>query len=229
MKRPSLGISLRSPLTLRNAFLFPIQNRAARRDVLCGALLLLLPGIGWMLNMGHRLRLVHRMHRDKPPWPAWDRYGQLFCHGALTTLVIVVFQLPGALLGLVAARHGGMMLWVVGAAVYACGLFLLPGFMTFYARDYDARELLDVPRAVRRVLGGGRAYLHAWGIVLVATAVSFFGLLVLGGGFLVTSVWLWQVAAFCFARVFSERHGLFVASGDSFDAVEPDAVNRPGP
>lgn len=41
-----------------------------------------------------------------------------------------------------------------------------------------------------------------------ALGLSFLGLLALGVGFLVTSVWFWQVAGFSFARVFSQKHGL---------------------
>ena len=41
--------------------------------------------------------------------------------------------------------------------------------------------------------------------------VSFVGLLGLGVGFLFTSMWFWQVAAFCFATVFTRRFDLDAA------------------
>ena len=69
--------------------------------------------------------------------------------------------------------------------------------------------MFDPARALRRVRQGGRAYWHAWGITLAALAVSFVGLLGLGLGFLVTSVWFWQVAGYSFATVFSQRFDLF--------------------
>jgi hypothetical protein len=38
--------------------------------------------------------------------------------------------------------------------------------------------------------------------------LSFGGLLILGVGFVFTSVWFWQVAAFSFATVFTQRFEL---------------------
>ena len=56
-------IGLSTPLRLGTAFRFPLQHQLARRELLWGAfLLLVLPGIGWLLNMGHRMvrRAGHR-------------------------------------------------------------------------------------------------------------------------------------------------------------------------
>ena len=63
-------------------------------------------------------------------------------------------------------------------------------------------------RALRRCVEGGTAYCHAWLITLCALVVSLGGLLALGVGFLLTSVWFWQVAGFSFASVFTRRFGL---------------------
>lgn len=41
-----------------------------------------------------------------------------------------------------------------------------------------------------------------------AMALSFLGLLAGGVGFVFTSVWFWQVAAFSFATVFTQRYDL---------------------
>jgi hypothetical protein len=55
---------------------------------------------------------------------------------------------------------------------------------------------------------GGAAYWRAWLITLAALTISFVGLLALGVGFLVTSVWFWQAAGFSFASVFTRRFEL---------------------
>lgn len=95
----------------------------------------------------------------------------------------------------------------------ACVLLLfaavaIPGYMTHYCRSYDAREIFDPFRAFNRILQGGRLYWKAWAIALCALAISFLGLLALGIGFLVTSVWFWQVAGFSFASVFTQYFAL---------------------
>lgn len=205
----SAPINLHSPLTLRNAFLFPVQHRAARRDLLIGGLLLLvLPGIGWILNMGHRLRIVNRMQRSQDPHPAWHDFGGLLWHGSVTGLLIFAMQFPAILFAAAAWLLDAPIVYVPAAMACLCGTFLLPGFMTFYARNYDINELLRLGSALRRVRGGGTDYLHAWLIALAAMAASFLGLLAFGIGFAVTSVWFWQVAAFSFANVFSHQHQL---------------------
>lgn len=61
---------------------------------------------------------------------------------------------------------------------------------------------------MRRVFQGGRSYWHAWMIALLALACSFVGLIGFGVGFLITSVWFWQVAGFSFATVFTKTFNL---------------------
>jgi hypothetical protein len=80
--------------------------------------------------------------------------------------------------------------------------------MTHYCHSLDAREIFNPLRALRRVFEGGSSYWHAWLITLAALACSFLGLLAFGIGFLVTSVWFWQVAGFSFATVFTKKFGL---------------------
>jgi hypothetical protein len=203
------SVDLQSPFTLKNAFLFPIQNERARGEVLWGAvLLILLPGVGWLLNMGHRIRLVHYMHRGNSPWPAWNEYMDLLKHGLITFGGMVYYYLPGKILA-------GLSLYIQSYAVGLLAVVLLllatlaiPGFMTHYCVHYDPSEIYNPIRAMKRVWEGGADYWKAWGIALLALLLSFTGLLFFGVGFLVTSVWFWQVAGFSFATVFSQKFQL---------------------
>ncbi|MDF1665330.1 MAG: hypothetical protein P1V97_26450, partial [Planctomycetota bacterium] len=69
-EEPTQSIDLRTPLTLSSSFCFPLQSKAARREVIIGGLWLLVPIFGWLMNMGHRIRFVHNMHCGRPPFPA---------------------------------------------------------------------------------------------------------------------------------------------------------------
>ena len=200
---PPQRIDLRTPLSLKSAFAFPLQMRESRKEVLIGAALLLLPGIGWLLNMGHRIQMVHNMQTGVSPWPSWSGYGRLLKYGTITFPGMVEYFLPAVavtLLGVAAILLG------VGATA------AIPGYMSHYCQRFDAREVFHPARALRRVRQGGRAYWRARGITLTALAISFVGLLALGLGFLVTSVWFWQVAGFSFATAFSRRFDLFDAT-----------------
>jgi len=202
-------IDLRTPLSLRLAFAFPLQTREARKEVLIGAALLLLPGLGWLLNMGHRIQMVHNMQAGVSPWPSWRGYARLLKYGTVTFLGMVEYYLPAIVVGLLARRRDSMALLVVAVLLGAGATAAIPGYMSHYCRRFDAREVFHPARALRRARQGGRAYWHAWGITLAALAISFVGLLGLGLGFLVTSVWFWQVAGYSFATVFSQRFDLF--------------------
>jgi hypothetical protein len=190
------------PLTLRASFLLPLRSPLARREIAIGALLLLVPFVGWLLNMGHRIRMVHRMLHGRPAWPAWNGWGGLLRDGAVTFGGMVYYALPGLAAAYAGWRTGSAWLLGAGAALLALAVAAIPGYMTYYCVALDPREIYDPFRALRRVLRGGRLYWRAWGIALAALAVSFLGLLGFGVGFLFTSVWFWQVAGFAFARAF---------------------------
>jgi hypothetical protein len=213
-------IDLRTPLSWRASFKFPLQSAVARREVLWGAVLLLvLPGVGWLLNMGHRIAFVRHMQDGKDPFPAWsdpgrpwtEVYAELLYDGLVTFVAMLGYHLPGGILmALGRAMDSAAMLWG-GIALWIAGTVLVPGFMTHYCKEKNPRALFDVRVVLRRVREAEGRYWHAWRITLAAMALSFLGLAALGVGFLLTSVWFWQVAGFSFATVFSQRFGLVIA------------------
>jgi len=194
-------VDLNTSLSLDSSFRFPLQNGQARHEVLWGAaLLILLPGVGWLLNMGHRIEMVHRMHLGEEPWPAWTNYPRLFKNGLVTFLGMLYYYLPGALLVYNGEKITGWTLIVLATLA-------IPGYMTHYCRNFDVREIFNPFLALSRVFQGGAAYWRAWGVALSALALSFVGL-IFGLFFLVTSVWFWQVAGFSFATVFTQEFEL---------------------
>jgi hypothetical protein len=211
-----LTIDLRAPLSLANAWRFPLQTSESRRDLLIGGLWLLVPIVGWLLNMGHRVRYVHRLHHGEPAWPAWERPGELLRHGGMTFAGMLWYGWPGVSAMVLGWWWSAWPLALVGVALGLLAVIAIPGFMSHYCRAYDPREIFDPVRALGRVREGGRGYWKAWAIVIPTMLASLLGLLVFGVGFLVTSVWFWQAAAFCFANVFTQR----------FDLDDPGTLER---
>ena len=201
-------VTLATPLSLRSSFRFPLQSPIARREVLIGGLWLLVPVIGWILNMGHRIMMVHHMQHGLPAWPAWRNYPALFRHGFITLLGMIEYHTPAILCEYLAWTLAAPWLHVLAALLWVTATIAVPGYMSHYCLHFDAREVFDPFRAMRRVFEGGRAYWRAWGIALAALLLSFAGLLGLGLGFFFSSVWFWQVAGFSFATVFSKKFGL---------------------
>lgn len=199
-----------APLTWRNAYRFPVQSNRARRDLVIGGLLFVVPPLGWVLNMGHRMQLMHRFHRGEALWPAWQNWTILLRNGALGLLAFAVYLTPGFLALWLAWEFDSIATGVLGVLLAAAGVFVIPGFMTFYCVDYDWREVFRPCRAVHRLRRAGPAYLRAWRIVLGSAILSGLGLFIFGVGFFFTTVWNWQVAAFCFGHVFrglAREHG----------------------
>lgn len=158
--------------------------------------------------MGHRIVMTHRMQHGLPAWPAWGDYRQLFRHGCVTFLGMVEYHTPAVVVDWFAWPFSLPTLHILAAGLWVLATIAVPGYMSHYCYTLDAREIFDPFRALRRVLEGGTAYWHAWGIALAALLLSFVGLVAFGIGFLITSVWFWQVAGFSFASVFSQRFGL---------------------
>ena len=203
-------IDLRTPLGWRSAFAFPLQTEESRKEIFVGAALLLVPIIGWLLNMGHRIQTVHNMQTGAPPWPAWRDYRRLLKYGTVAFLGMLQYHLPAIVVGIIAWRNRSIALGIVAITLAILAMVAVPGFMSHYCLRFDPTEVFNPVKALRRVATGGRAYWHAWLIALAALGVSFLGVLALGVGFLVTSVWFWQVAGFSFATVFSQRFNLHV-------------------
>lgn len=210
-----MQIDLNSELTFGNSFRFPLQNALARREVSLGAALVLVPLIGWLLNMGHRIEMVHKMHHGQPAWPSWNNHWRLLKSGTVTFLGMLYYYLPGAILAAVSVHRHLIWLEILASGLLLLATIAIPGYITHYCREYDAREIFDPFRAFGRVVRGGRLYWKAWAIALSALMLSFLGLLAMGIGFLVTSVWFWQVAGFSFASVFTNRFALDQASSSN--------------
>jgi hypothetical protein len=201
-------IDLRNELSLKNAWRFPLQSAESRRDVVIGGLWLFIPVIGWLMNMGHRIRVVHNMHHGRAPWPAWNDPLDLLKHGVITFAGMAYYGAPGVALVAFGVFTERMWLVAIGAVLWLLAVIAIPGYMSHYCKELDPREIFDPFRALRRVAQGGRAYFKAWAIVAPTMLVSFAGLLGFGVAFVFTSVWFWQVAAFCFATVFTQRFDL---------------------
>lgn len=203
-----MPIDLNSSLTFKNAFSFPLQNKVARHEILWGAVLLLIPGIGWILNMGHRIQFVHNMQNDLPPWPSWSNYRRLFYHGFITFLGMVFYYFPGLTLIGMGWEERHRVLLGAGILLSVLATLAIPGYMTHYSKSFDKSEIFNPFKSLRRVFQGGWPYWKAWSIALSALTLSFLGLAVFGLGFLVSSVWFWQVAGYSFANVFTRQFQL---------------------
>ncbi|MCH6259269.1 hypothetical protein MLD52_22135 [Puniceicoccaceae bacterium K14] len=201
-------VDLTTPLGIRSSFRFPLQSKCARREVAIGAIWLLVPFIGWILNMGHRIMMTHRMQHGLSAWPAWTDYRSLLKHGAVTFIGMVEYHLPAFACGCIAHYFAIDWFYAVAVVLWLMATIAVPGYMSHYCFTLDSREVFNPLRAMRRVFQGGSAYWHAWTIAILALLISFAGFLAFGVGFLFTSVWFWQVAGFSFATVFTDTYKL---------------------
>jgi hypothetical protein len=196
-------------VTWSEAFCFPIQNSSRRRDVVIGGTVLLIPLVGWILNLGHRLDVVYRLAERTPPYfRGFTPWMQTFKRGLRAFFAIIAYLSPSALFCM-----GALLRWYFAGAdtlawslavlsflCFALAIFTLPGGMTINAARRDMSYLYRPDKAFRRAVDGGHRYLKSWAIALSAIALSFVGLLGLGIGYLYTSVWAWSVVGYAFSR-----------------------------
>jgi hypothetical protein len=194
------------PPGILESFRFPMSSPEARHDLLVGGtVLMLLPPIGWVLNMGHRLGVVYRIYHGLPPYhPGFAPWSTTFLRGLKALAAILLYLTPAMLCGL-GVGMGTTWLAVPGSVCLVLAVYILPGGMTYNAAFNDLRYLYRPDHALRRALEGGRAYLWAWVIALLAISLSLLGLLALGIGFFYTSVWAWMVVGYAFSRALSLR------------------------
>jgi hypothetical protein len=167
-----------------------------------GGLWLLLTLPGWILNLGHRLNVVARLHSGEVPYfRGFDPLGATFVRGLRAFAAISVYLSPSAVcMGAGWLMERDVALLTLGGVLFVLAIFALPGGMTYNAAFDDLSYLYRPDRAFRRAVQGGRAYLKAWSIAMAAVSLSLLGLLALGVGFLFTSVWAWSVVGHAFAR-----------------------------
>lgn len=199
-------------LTFTECFRFPFSSRQARRDTFEGALWLLILPVGWILNLGHRLDVVKRLFHNEPPYfQGFRPYRHTFCRGLRAATAISVYLTPSLLLAALAhvchaQPYCQPILASLSVTAFLLGIFSLPGGMTYNAAFDDISYLYRPDKAFRRAVRGGRLYWKAWGIGLTAIILSFPGLLLIGVGFLYTSVWAWQVVGYAFSKALVIRH-----------------------
>jgi hypothetical protein len=190
-------------LTVRDAFLFPVATKEARRDVLIGGLLLALLLIGWILNLGNRLNVVSRLSADdRPYFRGFRPWGHTFRRGCLSFATISSYLAPAVVLAILSVSFfptgspARVVCGTLAIAAFCLGVFTLPGCMTVYAVEGDPSVLRRPVAAFGRAWQHRRPYLFAWWIALLSVVLSFVGLLAAGIGFLFTSVWAWEVVGY---------------------------------
>ena len=189
----------------RTSFAFPLGTPQARRDLLVGGTLLFLLPVGWILNMGHRLDVIHRVyHHKQPVFRGFSPWLECFTRGLKATTAIAVYLSLSAVLAAAAYWSVPWLWWPAGVA-FVLGVYILPGGMTYNAAFDDIRYLYRPDKALARAIGGGRGYLCAWLIALGAISLSLLGLLFLGVGLFYTSVWAWMVVGHAFSVSLSLR------------------------
>jgi hypothetical protein len=202
-------------LSWRDSLLFPLATEAGRSEVIIGGLLmLLLLPIGWILNLGARLDVVHRLYTAETPyfW-AFRPWLRTFRRGCIAACAIFFYLLPSIVLlsfavysfSQVGFSVGTVLLGLSGLAAFVLAIFTLPGCMAVFACEGDPRVLRNPLRAFKRSVQHGRIYLKAWAIAIVSILLSFLGLLALGVGFFFTSVWAWGVVGYAFTVALYSR------------------------
>jgi hypothetical protein len=197
-----------SQLSLKQAFLFPVNSKQGREDVLTGGLFLLLfLPVGWILNMGHRLNTVRNFYAGQHPASAgFYPIDKTFNRGLVALKTILLYLSPAMFSAIAALLSFWFQAgWVISVSFLFCsfmffvlGVFVLPGCMTVYAVEEDPTVLNQPIKAFKRAWAKRKCYTKAWWIALLAITLSFLGLMPYVLGWVFTSVWAWEVVGYVF-------------------------------
>ncbi|MFN0200625.1 MAG: hypothetical protein ACKVTZ_03855 [Bacteroidia bacterium] len=193
---------------IKASFSFPLQSNTSKKEVLIGAALLLIPIWGWIANLGHRIIYTHKLLKGEPPFPSWSDFGNITKHGLVTLAGMVLYHSPASCVLFLYRQYSHPALLILGIVLWIMGTLLVPGYMTRYCIAFDWRVIPKPLDCLKAILKMGSYYWRAWAFVLSAMAISFLGLLGFGLGFLITSVWFWQVAAYSFTSAYLKSKAL---------------------
>ncbi|TMD53661.1 MAG: DUF4013 domain-containing protein [Chloroflexi bacterium] len=185
------------------AFGFPFRSGAARAWLVGLPLLVLLP-IGLVPLLGYSVAVVRSAAADPDaPPPTWRPLGRLLLDGLRLALILGVLSAPFAILawalagptsgalagpvrdGFLRTTVGGVIAGAVAALPWGILLLvLMPPATARFASSGRARDLLDLPAAVRLLRRGFPtwnlvvvAIVTAWAIGLAGVGLAFVGVI----------------------------------------------------
>ncbi len=162
----------------REVLAFPLRTASRRRDILAGGLLFLcVPILGWILNLGHRWRVMERLYLDDPPWFRGFRpLDGTFARGIGVGLMGLAYLGPGAAIAVAAwATAHGWWTWPLvglGIAVALMAFHAFPFAMARFAQTRDPRWLVRHAVAYRAALRYGAPYVRMWIVTWSAITIS---------------------------------------------------------
>lgn len=129
-------------LNLKEALRFPLQEPGARKRVLIGGALNLLPVVN-LLAWGYAFRIFRAfLQREDPPLPPWEGWADLLLAGTIILLIELGYGIVPLLMvamGLGLLVKGGTLMWI-GLVVIIIGMlggltvgFFLPMGLARYA------------------------------------------------------------------------------------------------
>lgn len=188
-------LTLGSSLTFKNAYLFPLQNRMSRWDLIRGGVIMTIPIVGYFWAVGYRSKMGHRAIHGKLPWVPWGEEGQITRNGFIVFSAIAFYAIvPTAFIGYF------LNVWI-GAAWFALAFHAMPSIGVGFCERFSVRDLYP-----RWSLLSKRAYWKAWAIVWPAFLLTWLTIPTVIGFFFATN-WFYHVLTYSFGSVYLANRG----------------------
>lgn len=153
---------------------FPVADANRRRDMIRGGLLFLfVPLVGWILNLGHRWRVMERLYHGDAPWFRGFRpLGGTFMRGLGVGTLGLTYLLPGLLVmsAGMAARHEIAV--ALGLTWALAAFYSFPVGISRFAQRHDFSWYARPHRAFVLAVRHGLPYLRMWMYTCLTIGVS---------------------------------------------------------
>jgi hypothetical protein len=174
-------------MDIGRAFSYPFQDPAWVTKIIIGAVMVLIPIIGWLILGGYTLRIMRRVVSGSDvPLPEWTDYGAMFADGVKALIVYIVWAIPFIILTAISNASDNLVFNCLSAVVGLAQTPLLASAIVPVAISGELADGFKFGEIINRVLNNLGPYLIVIVIGIAASIIAGLGIIACGIGILAT-------------------------------------------
>lgn len=195
-------------MDIERAFKFPFQDSAWVTKILIGAVMVLIPILGWLALLGFSMRITRRVAAGADvPLPEWTDFSSLLRDGLKGWGISIIWSVPTIILSALAAASDSFALnclaWIVSVIV----IMFIAAAIVPMAISGNFSDGLQFQQIINRVMSNFTDYLLILVMAVVLQFVAVLGLIACIVGVLATTAYASFVAPHLWAQAHRRATG----------------------